>query len=65
MLWGYRDKAICHSGRLYDAFNLRVGIAYAEGRLDDGYTHFPHDSDVDCQGFMEWAQGILERGGIA
>ena len=62
MLMAYRDFCCeedygLHKGVHYDDYDLICGIDYAENMNG---THFPHDDDIDFEGFIKWAKNALK-----
>ena len=46
----------------YSDYNLLEGIQFARSLLQDGFTHFPHDTAVHCRTFIKWAKRKLTFG---
>ena len=60
MLMAHRDAVNhqitdCIRGVDYGKYDLICSIDFAQGRLGDGLSHFPHDTDIDCRLFIRWA----------
>lgn len=59
--WGRHDET---AGELYSDSDLRFGISYAEGLIEDGLTHEPFHG-YDLRAFIEWAREKLNGVGTA
>ena len=59
--WGrYEDAEWGEPRELYSDSDLRFGISYAEGMLEEGHTHEPFHK-YDLRAFIEWAKKKLEE----
>lgn len=53
-----RDFMFQHGEEGYDKEDLRIGIAYCRGLLDDGWTEEPFHG-YDLRAFIAWAEQRL------